>query len=149
MRSVVQRVAEASVTVEDQTVGEIGAGILALIGVHVDDTPEDARYIAEKLVHLRIFEDAEGRMNLSLAETGGQALLVSQFTLYGDARRGRRPGFTDAARGDKAEMLYALVCDHVRQQGITVAQGRFGNHMRVQLVNDGPVTLLLDSRKQF
>lgn len=149
MRAVVQRVSEASIRVDGTVVGAVGAGLMALIGVQTGDTPQDAAYIAEKLAHLRIFEDADGKMNRSLIETGGGALLVSQFTLCGDARRGRRPSFTDAARGEDAERLYEAVCTQVREAGVDVGRGVFGAHMEVALVNDGPVTILLDSRRTF
>lgn len=149
MRAVVQRVREARVTVAGETVGNIGQGLLVSVGVRVDDTPADAEYLADKIVHLRIFEDEAGKMNRSLLEVGGEALLVSQFTLYGDARKGRRPGFTEAARGEEANRLYEAVCAYVRQAGVSAAQGRFGADMQVALVNDGPVTILLDSRRDF
>jgi D-tyrosyl-tRNA(Tyr) deacylase len=149
MRAVVQRVAEASVTVEGEVVGNIGRGFLVLLGVKRDDTLVDAGYMADKIVHLRIFEDEEGKMNRSLLETGGSALIVSQFTLYGDARKGRRPSFTDAAGGETARCLYEAVCARVEAAGVPVARGVFGAMMQVSLVNDGPVTLLLDSRREF
>jgi len=149
MRAVVQRVSEARVTVGEETVGNIGPGLLVLVGVRQDDTTADAEYIADKIVHLRIFEDEEGKMNRSLLDTGGAALLVSQFTLYGDARKGRRPSFTEAAGGETAQQLYAAVCERVAAAGVPVARGVFGARMRVSLVNDGPVTLLLDSRREF
>lgn len=149
MRAVVQRVSEAAVSVEGETVGETGRGLMVLVGVREDDNTTDANYIGDKIASLRIFEDADGKLNLSVQEVGGAALIVSQFTLYGDARKGRRPGFTEAARGDTANDLYEAVCARVRAAGIPVSQGRFGVHMHVSLVNDGPVTLLLDSRRQF
>lgn len=149
MRAVVQRVSEASVTVDGQVVGNIQAGFLVLVGVRQDDTETDADYIADKVVNLRIFEDDAGKMNLSLLDTQGSALLVSQFTLYGDARKGRRPSFIEAMGGDTARRLYESVCAKVAATGVSVATGVFGAEMKVRLLNDGPVTLLLDSRKQF
>jgi D-tyrosyl-tRNA(Tyr) deacylase len=149
MRAVVQRVGEARVTVEGETVGEIGPGLTVLVGVRQDDSPADADYLADKITNLRIFEDESGKLNLSLLEVGGAALIVSQFTLYGDARKGRRPGFTDAAGGEFANGLYEAVCARVQAAGIEVERGQFGAHMQVTLVNDGPVTILLDSRKEF
>jgi D-tyrosyl-tRNA(Tyr) deacylase len=149
MRVVVQRVSEADVTVDGEKAGSIGPGVLVLLGVRQDDTQADADYISDKIVNLRIFEDAAGKMNLSLLDTGGAALIVSQFTLYGDARKGRRPSFTDAAAGEKAETLYETVCARVAAAGVPVRKGVFGATMRVALVNDGPVTLLLDSRREF
>ena len=149
MRAVVQRVSEARVTVDRQTVGEIGRGLMVLVGVRQDDSPADAEYVADKIANLRIFEDGDGKLNRSLLEVGGAALLVSQFTLYGDARKGRRPGFTEAAGGEFANGLYEAVCTRVEEAGISVARGRFGALMQVGLVNEGPVTILLDSRKQF
>lgn len=149
MRAVVQRVTEAAVTVGDELVGNIGRGLLVLLGVRSDDSAADADYIADKLANLRIFEDEQGKLNLSLLETGGAALIVSQFTLYGDARKGRRPSFTEAAGGDFARALYESVCEKVAARGIRVERGRFAAEMRVSLVNDGPVTLLLDSRRAF
>jgi D-aminoacyl-tRNA deacylase len=149
MRAVVQRVSQARVTVEGETVGSIGAGLLVLVGVRQDDGPPDADYLADKIVNLRIFEDEAGKMNLSLLDVRGAALVVSQFTLYGDARKGRRPSFTEAATGEAALALYEAVCGGVEAGGVPVAKGRFGAMMEVSLVNDGPVTLLLDSRRQF
>ncbi|MBI3463710.1 MAG: D-tyrosyl-tRNA(Tyr) deacylase [Planctomycetes bacterium] len=149
MRAVVQRVSRAQVRVEGQVVAAIGTGVLVLLGVAADDTPEDARYLAEKVAGLRVFEDAESKMNLSLAEVEGSVLVVSQFTLLGDCRKGRRPSFTEAAPPEKAEALYLQFAEQVRQQGIPVATGQFRQHMEVEFVNDGPVTLLLDSRRQF
>ncbi len=149
MRAVVQRVSSASVTVAGEVVGAIGPGLLVLLGVRTDDTQEDVVVTAGKIVGLRIFEDAEGKMNRSLAEAGGAMLVVSQFTLYGDCRKGRRPSFIDAARPEQANALYESFCAEVRGQGIPVETGRFQQHMDVSLVNDGPVTLLIDSRKEF
>ena len=149
MRAVLQRVTRASVRVSGETVGEIGAGLLVLLGVARDDTDADARYLAEKIISLRVFDDAEGRMNLSLAETGGALLVVSQFTLYGDVRRGRRPSWIEAAPPEAASGLYELFVAEARKTVGRVETGSFRALMEVELVNDGPVTLLLDSRKLF
>lgn len=145
MRAVVQRVSSASVRVAEETVGEIAAGVLVLVGVTHEDTPADARAVAAKISGLRIFADQEKRMNLSLLDTGGEALVVSQFTLYGDLRKGRRPSFIKAARPEAARGLVEEVVAELRQKGITVATGRFGAMMEVSLVNDGPVTLLVET----
>jgi D-tyrosyl-tRNA(Tyr) deacylase len=147
MRAVVQRVTRASVTVDGEVVGQIGRGCLVLLGVAGDDTETDADYLAEKIAGLRYFEDADGKMNASLADIDGAMLVVSQFTLYGDCRKGRRPSFTDAAPPDLAERLYEYFVQQVRRQGIAVETGRFRAMMQVELVNDGPVTLVLESRK--
>lgn len=149
MRAVLQRVARASVTVEGETVGEIGPGLVALVGVSKDDGPSDVDYLIEKITSLRIFEDEAGQMNLSLADTGGALLIVSQFTLFGDARRGRRPSFSSAASPDLAESLYDKFVEQARKSVGNVATGNFRRMMQVELVNDGPVTILLDSRKLF
>ncbi|UCF02443.1 MAG: D-tyrosyl-tRNA(Tyr) deacylase [Deltaproteobacteria bacterium] len=149
MRAVVQRVSEASVQVENQKVGSIGHGILVLLGVGQDDLPRDAIYMAEKVVHLRIFADAQGKMNRSLLDVGGGLLAVSQFTLWGDCRKGRRPSFIAAAEPSTAEELYEAFVQHAGSLGVTVATGQFQEMMEVSLVNDGPVTLLLDSKKVF
>lgn len=149
MRAVVQRVRHSSVAVDGNVVGEIGPGLMVLLGVDVDDEIKDADYIADKIVGLRIFNDEEGKFNLSLMEVGGEVLLVSQFTLYGDARKGRRPSFIKAARPEKAVPLYERVGTLLRENGVSVANGVFGAHMDVTLLNDGPVTLLLDSGKAF
>ena len=149
MRAVVQRVSSASVTVEEQVVGAIGAGVLMLLGVGQGDTEADADYLAEKIAHLRIFLDDDGKMNRSLLETGGAALVVSQFTLYGDARKGRRPGYSAAAPPDEADRLYQYCCARLRTHGVPVEQGIFQAMMSVALVNEGPVTILLDSGKAF
>ena len=149
MRCVVQRVKEASVTVAGEVVGKIGPGYMVLIGVRVEDTEKDLRYMADKVPNLRIFEDAEDKMNLSLKDVGGEILAVSQFTLYGDARGGRRPSFIAAARPEAANELYEQLVASWREQGIHVETGRFRTHMEVGLVNDGPVTILLDSTKGF
>jgi D-tyrosyl-tRNA(Tyr) deacylase len=142
-------VSEASVEVAGEVVGQIGPGFTVLVGVKQDDTEADARYLAEKTVHLRVFSDADGRMNLSLLEQGGGVLVISQFTLYGDARRGRRPSYADAAAPDRAEALFVRYCDLLREAGLTVQTGRFGAMMTVRLVGDGPVTILLDSARLF
>jgi D-tyrosyl-tRNA(Tyr) deacylase len=149
VRAVVQRVSRAKVTVAGEVVGEIGMGLLVLLGVGEEDRPHDAEYLAEKIVGLRIFPDDEGKMNRSLTEVGGGLLAVSQFTLYGDCRKGRRPSFVAAARPEHAVELYQAFVAEVRGRGIPAATGRFQEHMDVELVNDGPVTLLLDSRKAF
>ena len=149
MRAVLQRVTRASVRVEGETVGEIGPGLVVLLGVARDDSEEDARYLLEKVLGLRIFDDAEGRMNLSVVELGGGLLVVSQFTLYGDARRGRRPSWIDAAPPDIAEPLYESFVAGARRAVARVETGSFRRMMEVELVNDGPVTILLDSRKLF
>jgi D-tyrosyl-tRNA(Tyr) deacylase len=149
MRAVLQRVTSASVRVEGETVGRIGAGLVVLLGVARDDTEEDARYLAEKTVALRVFDDEEGRMNRSVVEAGGGLLVVSQFTLYGDARKGRRPSWFDAASPELAEKLYELFVSEVSASVARVEKGSFRRMMEVELINDGPVTILLDSRKQF
>ncbi|KAF0197474.1 MAG: D-tyrosyl-tRNA(Tyr) deacylase [Bacillota bacterium] len=149
MRAVVQRVSRAQVTVEDQVVGKISHGFLVLLGVDVHDTEHDAEYIAEKISGLRVFADVEDKMNLSLADVAGSVLVVSQFTLHGDCRRGRRPSYSDAARPELAIPLYDKFVSELRDRGHTVETGIFGAMMQVELVNDGPVTLLLDSNKLF
>jgi D-tyrosyl-tRNA(Tyr) deacylase len=147
MRSVVQRVTECSVSVAGEQVGRIGTGLLVLVGVTTGDSEEDARWLANKIANLRIFEDESGHFNRSLLDVGGAALVVSQFTLYGDARRGRRPSFTDAAAPEMAEPLIARFTELLRAEGVADVQGgRFGAHMQVALVNDGPVTILLDTQ---
>ena len=147
MRCVVQRVTEASVSVAGEEIGRIGRGFMVLIGVSVQDGEKDVKYMADKVPNLRIFEDDEGKMNRSLKDTGGGILAVSQFTLYGDARGGRRPSFTEAARPEAANELYEKLVEAWRAQGVHVETGRFRADMQVSLVNDGPVTLLLDSTK--
>jgi len=149
MRAVVQRVSEASVMVDGQTVGAIRQGLMVLLGVARGDTSRDAVYLAEKTCGLRIFEDQQGKMNRSVEDISGNVLVVSQFTLLGDCRKGRRPGFTEAAEPELADNLYEEYVELLRQRGITVATGVFRAEMKVGLVNDGPVTMLLDSRKQF
>ena len=146
MKAVLQRVNRASVTVGGEVVGQIGRGILVLLGVEPDDTDDDARQLADKTIALRIFDDADGKMNLSLKEIGGSLLVVSQFTLLGDCRKGRRPSFIGAAPPEIAEKLYNTFIGAAGSRGIPIATGRFRAMMDVELVNDGPVTLLLDSR---
>ncbi|MDM7323815.1 MAG: D-aminoacyl-tRNA deacylase [Thermus sp.] len=145
MRAVVQRVTEASVEVDGEEVGRIGLGVLVLLGVGQGDTVEEAHYLARKIVNLRIFQDEAGKMNLSLKEVGGEVLLVSQFTLYADVRKGNRPSFVKAAPPDVGKRLYEAAIEAFLEQGVHVETGVFGAHMRVHLVNDGPVTLILDS----
>ncbi|MDQ5836786.1 MAG: D-aminoacyl-tRNA deacylase [Acidobacteriota bacterium] len=149
MRAVLQRVTRARVSVEDKTVGETGPGLVVLLGIARDDTEGDARYLVEKTVALRIFDDEEGRMNRSVVESGGALLVVSQFTLYGDVRRGRRPSWIEAAPPEVAEPLYEFFVAEARRSVARVETGSFRRMMKVELVNDGPVTILLDSRKQF
>ncbi|MBV9148290.1 MAG: D-tyrosyl-tRNA(Tyr) deacylase [Candidatus Eremiobacteraeota bacterium] len=149
MRAVVQRVSRASVRVEDQTTGEIGQGLCVLLGVGIDDDDDDAVAMAGKIAGLRIFSDAAGLMNLDINEAGGGVLLISQFTLHGDARKGRRPSFINAAREDIAKPLYERVGVLLERQRIAVAYGVFGAQMDVELVNEGPVTILLDTKKLF
>lgn len=149
MRAVVQRVSRAEVRVNNQVVGKIGAGILLLLGISVDDTEEDADYLIEKTVNLRIFEDEDGKMNRSILDTGGELLVVSQFTLYGDTRRGRRPSFIRSAAPEKANELYEYFVRSARKQIAKVETGRFQAMMDVELVNDGPVTIIFDSEKTF
>ena len=149
MRAVVQRVTNASVTVGEETVGAIGPGMMVLIGVSSEDSPADLKYIAEKVMHLRIFDDENGVMNRSVLDVGGQILAVSQFTLYGDARGGRRPSYFRAAKPEQANEMYEQLISCWREAGIVVETGRFRTEMQVSLVNDGPVTILLDSEKQF
>ena len=149
MRAVVQRVTRASVTVAEERVAEIERGLVALIGVAVDDDERDADALAAKIAGLRIFEDAAGAMNVDAAEAGGAVLVVSQFTLLGDARKGRRPSFIAAARGEQAEALYERVSARLREAGLPVGTGIFGADMAVELVNDGPVTILLDTKRAF
>jgi len=149
MRAVVQRVTRASVTVDDEITGEIGHGLLVLLGVAGDDTESDADYLADKIARLRIFEDEAGKMNLSVVDAGGSVLAVSQFTLYGDVRRGKRPSFDAAARPERARELYEYFVGKIRAAGLRCETGRFQAMMNVELVNAGPVTILLDSKKTF
>ena len=145
MRACIQRVSEAEVTVGGEVTGGIGRGLVVLLGVGQQDGPAEVDWLADKTVGLRIFEDDDGKMNRSLAEVGGAMLVVSQFTLYGDARKGRRPSFTDAAPPELAERLYEAFVERVRALGVEVATGRFREHMLVSLVNDGPVTMWIDT----
>ncbi len=149
MRAVVQRVANASVTVENETVGAVGFGLMVLIGVSAEDTEKDLKYIVEKVMNLRVFDDENGVMNKSVLDVGGSILAVSQFTLYGDARGGRRPSYFRAAKPEMANQLYEKAVAAWRENGIHVETGRFRTEMMVSLVNDGPVTILLDSEKAF
>jgi D-tyrosyl-tRNA(Tyr) deacylase len=147
MRAVVQRVSGAKVSVGKTVTGEIGAGLMVLVGVQAGDTVDDAAYLAEKIAGLRVFEDAEGKMNLSAHEAGGAVLAVSNFTLLGDCRKGRRPSFTEAAPPEEAERLFDDFVQRIRVQGLAVETGVFREHMHVEIHNDGPVTLILDSRR--
>ena len=149
MRAVVQRVSYAQVKVEGELISRIGRGLVVLVGVGVGDTEEDVEYLAAKLSGLRVFEDSNGKMNLSLEEVNGQMLLVSQFTLYGDCRKGRRPSFDQSAGAETAQRLYNLLVESLRRKGIVVAEGKFQEKMLIELANDGPVTLLLDSKRHF
>lgn len=148
MRAVLQRVTRACVRVSDQVLGEIDSGLVVLLGVAHDDTEADIKYLTEKIAAIRIFDDADGRMNLSIREVGGAVLIVSQFTLYADVRRGRRPSWNEAAPPEVATPLYESFIEEARRQIGRVATGSFGQMMQVELVNDGPVTILLDSRKK-
>lgn len=149
MRAVIQRVSSAYVKVDTETAGEIGPGLLVLLGVGEGDQRADAVYIGEKIINLRIFEDEAGKMNRSVLENKGEVMVVSQFTLYGDCRKGRRPSFISAASPETGEDLYLFLTEELRKHGLSVATGEFGAHMEVGLVNDGPVTILLDSKRQF
>ena len=149
MRAVVQRARRASVTVRGQVVGAIGHGLLVLLGVGRDDTDRDVDYVAAKIRDLRLFADSDGRMNRSVAEVGGEVLVVSQFTLFGDCRRGRRPSYSGAAPPDRARELYEALLERLRRHGLPVRAGEFQAMMDVELVNDGPVTVLLDSGRAF
>lgn len=144
MRIVLQRVSQARVTVGDQAIAQIGPGLVLLVGVGPDDQPEQARYLAEKIAHLRIFEDQEGKMNRSLLDVGGEAIVVSQFTLYGDTRKGRRPSFTSAAQPEIARPLVDQFADYLSRLGVATQRGEFGAHMLVEIANDGPVTIILE-----
>ena len=145
MRAVLQRVKHAKVTIDGRVSGEIGTGFLILLGVAPEDTPEEALYLAKKCVGLRVFEDENDKMNLALADVGGKILAVSQFTLYGDCRKGKRPNFTRAAKGDQARELYEYFVDCCRGLGVETQTGEFGADMKVELLNDGPVTIMLDT----
>ena len=146
MRACLQRVSRASVRVEDQTFGHIAAGMVALLGISVEDTEADLDWMAQKILHLRIFSDEAGQMNRSLLDTGAELLVISQFTLLGDCRKGRRPSFISAAAPEKAEEYYEKFIERARAAGVTVASGKFRADMQIELVNDGPVTLWVDSR---
>ena len=149
MRAVVQRVSRAKVTVNEFVTGEIGHGLLVLLGVGREDSEADVDYLAQKIIGLRIFEDVDGKMNRSVVDVGGSVLAVSQFTLYGDVRRGKRPSFDDAAPPDQARRLYELFVQRIQAAGLRCETGRFQEMMQVELVNEGPVTILVDSKKQF
>jgi D-tyrosyl-tRNA(Tyr) deacylase len=149
VRAVVQRVSRAQVAVGDQVCGKVGLGLLVLLGVAKSDTEADADYLADKIVALRVFEDSAGKMNLSVGDVKGSLLVVSQFTLYGDVRRGRRPSFDEAAAPDQARRLYEYLVECIRHGGLQCETGRFQQMMQVELVNDGPVTILLDSGRRF
>jgi D-aminoacyl-tRNA deacylase len=149
MRAVIQRVSRARVVVDERSIGSVGKGVLVLVGVSPNDGDGEVRWLADKVANLRIFNDEDGKMNRSLLEVDGAALVISQFTLYGDARKGRRPSFVHAAAGPDAERLYREVARALESLGITIATGEFGADMQVELINDGPVTILLDSDKTF
>lgn len=149
MRAVIQRVSESSVTSEGVVTGKIGKGLAVLIGVGEDDTVKDALYMAGKVSKLRVFDDEEGKMNLSIKDVSGDILAISQFTLYGDAKKGNRPSFSSAARPEKANALYRSFCDALKDMDINVEEGVFQTDMLVEIHNDGPVTILLDSKKEF
>jgi D-tyrosyl-tRNA(Tyr) deacylase len=149
VRAVIQRVSKAQVAVDGNVTGKIATGLVALIGVGVDDTERDAETMAEKIANLRVFQDDAGLMNRSVRDVGGGVLLISQFTLHGDARKGRRPSFISAAREELAKPLYERVGALLERDGLPVGYGIFGAHMDVELVNDGPVTILIDTKKQF
>ena len=149
MRVVLQRVSHASVTVEEKVIGKIQRGFLLLVGVTHDDTMEDMEYLVRKIVQMRIFEDEDEKMNLSIQDIQGEILVVSQFTLYGDIRKGRRPSFVNSAKPDKANELYEEYVKYLQKENIPVSTGQFGADMKVELINDGPVTILVDSKKMF
>ncbi len=147
MRAVIQRVSNASVQINGNTTGHIGHGLVVLLGIRAEDTRRDLQWLADKIVHLRVFADDEGKMNISLTDIGGEMLIISQFTLYGDCRKGRRPGYSNAAPPEIAKPLYLQFIEEVKRHQISIATGTFGATMAVEFVNDGPVTLLLDSEK--
>lgn len=149
MRAVVQRVTEARVQVENKTVGEIGKGLVVLLGIGPEDNERDIEYLADKIIGLRIFDDQDGKMNISLREVEGELLVISQFTLYGDCRKGKRPSYAKAARPETAEMIYEKFVEYCRATGVKVETGKFQAMMLVEINNDGPVTLILDSNKEF
>ena len=146
MKAVIQRVKSGSVSVDKKQISHIGPGLLVFLGVSVSDEPKDAKFLADKIAHLRIFEDRNGKMNRSLIDTGGEMLIVSQFTLYGDCRKGRRPSFINAAAPEKAEKLYTYFTEQIQEKGIAARTGKFRAMMDVELVNDGPVTLIIESK---
>ena len=149
MRALIQRTTKADVKVDGEVLGEIGTGLVVLLGIKQDDDAKDLEYLVEKLCGLRIFSDADGKFNDSLEDVGGSVLLISQFTLYADTRKGRRPGFTDSARPEKAIPLYEMAISRLKSRGLDVQSGRFGADMKVSLLNDGPVTIMLDSEDKF
>lgn len=149
MRAVVQRVSRGTVSVGAEVLAKIGQGLVVLLGISQRDEDEDVSYIAEKIAHLRIFSDKEGKFNLSVNDIGGEVLVVSQFTLFGDVRKGRRPSFTEAASLEKAEAFYRKVLENLRETGVKVKEGKFQAKMDVEIVNEGPVTIILDSKKFF
>lgn len=149
MRAIVQKVSSSSVKVEDKIIGEISKGFNVLLGISKDDTTDDIKYICDKILGLRIFEDENDKMNLSIKDVNGELLVISQFTLYGDCRKGRRPNFMNAMGGDEAKKLYEETLNTLKESGIKVECGEFGAHMIVDIVNDGPVTIMLDSKKEF
>ena len=149
MRAVVQRVSSASVEVEGKQEGEIDAGLMVLLGISVDDSEEDVSYLVNKIINLRVFDDQDGRMNLNIADSGGEILVVSQFTLYGDVRKGNRPSYDKAAGADTAGPLYMMFLNKLKESGLKVEEGVFGATMNVNLSNYGPVTIMLDSKKEF
>ena len=149
MRAILQRVKFARLSVDDQQLAEIGPGLLVYVSVAQEDTGQDCRYLGQKIIGLRIFNDQNGRFNLNLHQTGGQVLLVSNFTLHGDARKGRRPSFAAAAEPGKAQSLLEQLAQQIRDQGVSVVQGKFGAHMAIESLNDGPVNILLDSARRF
>ncbi|ATD55338.1 D-aminoacyl-tRNA deacylase [Clostridium chauvoei] len=149
MRAIVQRVSSSKVTVDNSIIGSISKGVNLLIGISKEDTEEDLKYIRDKVINLRIFEDGNSKMNLSLLDVKGEILAISQFTLYGDCRKGRRPNFMNAESGEKAKELYNKFIDLLKESGLKVETGEFGAHMEVDIQNDGPVTLLLESKRNF
>ena len=148
MRAVIQRVSQAAVSVDQQEIGKIGCGLLVLLGIHETDTPKDVEYLVKKIAQMRIFEDDQGKMNISVEDVGGQILSVSQFTLFAETKKGNRPSFVEAARPEIAIPLYESFNEGIRSRGITVATGQFGADMSISLVNDGPVTIIIDSKNK-
>ncbi len=149
MRAVIQRVTSSSVAVDNHIIGKINKGLNVLIGICNDDTIDDLQYISDKIINLRIFQDKDDKMNLSVKDVNGELLIISQFTLYGDCRKGRRPNFMQAKGGEEAEILYEKFLDIMKKSGLKIENGQFGADMKVEINNDGPVTILLDSKKQF